>query len=431
MIKKFSRSLSDLIGAPYCRALSDAAKVCGISDDGWKLGNEKIRFITDEFLTRQEKLLSKIGHQVVGGLSETESGAPSAAFKKASALHAAPIGGIGFVRIGEDGRCYLAAKSEHYHASLGHGFPGFELLSLAARMGVSNATHNNSRGHITRLLEKRLIEIANGPRAGDEQPRPLERVINIQTGSLAVEAGVKIMLSRFYRQDSGVPQPPYSGRIPVFLVVGDFNGGKTANYHGTTTLTQGFRDLWPDFNDKLRLGEVYETIPVKINDFADFAQKVEKYDTGKYKIAGFLHEILLMNYGEILLDESYLQKAYALCHSRDIPILVDEVQTGVWVPDYFMYHRYNLKPDMVTLGKGFSGGRFSASKIIITAPMDTLGLFGALVTNGQEELSSLAYLITMEFAAENADHIKNIGTYNEERLVELKNRYPEIISTIE
>ena len=49
--------------------------------------------------------------------------------------------------------------------------------------------------------------------------------------------------------------------------------------------------------------------------------------------------------------------------------------------------------------------------------MDSLNQFGALVTNYQEELTSLAYLITMVFAEENEEHMEMIGEYYEKGLM--------------
>ena len=51
---------------------------------------------------------------------------------------------------------------------------------------------------------------------------------------------------------------------------------------------------------------------VNINNIADFKNKIEKYNTGKYKTAGFLHEIILMNYGAIQLDIEYLKECYII-----------------------------------------------------------------------------------------------------------------------
>jgi hypothetical protein len=63
--------------------------------------------------------------------------------------------------------------------------------------------------------------------------------------------------------------------------------------------------------------------------------------------------------------------------------------------------------------------------------MDTLNQFGALVTNGQEELASLAYLITMEFAQANAAHTQELGSYYDGELNKLGKRYTQWIDRIE
>ena len=60
----------------------------------------------------------------------------------------------------------------------------------------------------------------------------------------------------------------------------------------------------------------------------------------------------------------------------------------------------NLNGIRSAVGKGFPGGEYPASRILFNDRMDDhLPQFGALVTNGQEELASLAYLITMRWAA--------------------------------
>ena len=63
--------------------------------------------------------------------------------------------------------------------------------------------------------------------------------------------------------------------------------------------------------------------------------------------------------------------------------------------------------------------------------MDSLNQFGALVTNGQEELTSLAYLITMSFAERNGNHMEQIGDYYEYKLNLLAGKYDRLIESIE
>jgi hypothetical protein len=63
--------------------------------------------------------------------------------------------------------------------------------------------------------------------------------------------------------------------------------------------------------------------------------------------------------------------------------------------------------------------------------MDNLNLFGALVTNGQEELASLSYLVTMAFAEANREYTRKIGDYYENQVRELGRKYSDLIIDVE
>jgi acetylornithine/succinyldiaminopimelate/putrescine aminotransferase len=436
-------SLADLLGDEYIEAVCDArAFVEGTDPAALRaVAREKVEFFPPAFRRRMDELLGSVGGKVSAGLQNSASGAGTRAFREATRTALAPLTGFGFLRIGEDGRVYLAAKSEHYHSSLGHSFPGYALIEKARRLGIPNSTHNNTRGHITRRAEEELVRAANGlPRGhraaletvlASEEPRVLNRVINLETGSLAVEAALKMMLARFYRLDRSCPEPKYAGRTPVFLVLADNEGGRTANYHGTTLLTQTMRGLWPELLAGLERAGLFRVQPVAINDIRDFRARVEELDRGGSKVAGFFHELILMNYGGVRLDPAYVRQAHALCAERDIPTMVDEIQSCIWSPELFLFREYGLKPDFVSVGKGFPGGEYPASRILASAPYDNLNQFGALVTNGQEELASLAYLITIEFALANRDYTRAIGDYYERELKGLARRHERLVERIE
>lgn len=437
MLKNISRSLVDILGIEYMDAVvSVAVKLGGLDPDEAKhIANEKIDFFPDEYVQKMDELAKNTGEKLFAGFANSENGAPTNAFGKAAHSNMAPIGGLGCTRIGEDGKAYLIAKSEHYHASLGHSFPGYKLIDNARKLGILNATHNNTRGYITRLAERRIIAAANGldMRAdvddilSSKEPHVLNRVINLETGSLAVEAGIKMMLARFYKLDGSFDEPVHSGKIPVFLVMEDNKEGLAANYHGTTVVAQTLRGMWPEFYEKCVKNDLYRVVSVKKNDINDFKEKIEKYNTGKYKTAGFLHEIILMNYAGIKLTKEFLQEAHKLCNETDTFTLVDEIQSCMWYDGMFLFRLYDLHPDFAVIGKGFPGGEYPASKIITTAPADSLNQFGALVTNGQEELASLAYLITMEFSKANGKEIAEMGDKLEEGIRSLAAKYPDLL----
>ncbi len=443
MFKTVERSLEELLGRSYTQSLRDCmVRLFGADKkemDG--LLSEKVDFFPKGYKEGLDRELDSVGTQVVRAFLSDVGGAPTDSFRKAMHACMSPVGGKGFYRIGEDGKLYFIAKSEHYHASLGHNFPGYRLVQNAKRAGVMNATHNNTRGYITRLLERELVRIANGIQKEDAaglekvlastQPHVLNRVINLETGSLAVEAGLKMMLARFYRLDGSFGPPKYGGRTPVFFVMGDHAGGMSANYHGTTVLTQTMRGLWPELFEKAKQGGLYETVPVSINDIQDFKEKMVLYNRGGRKVAGFFHEIILMNYGAVTLTEDYIQEAYGICRQNDVPVLVDEIQSGIWYKELYLFRDYGLDPDFVVIGKGFSGGEYPASKILTTSEMDNLNQFGALVTNGQEELASLSYLVTMEFALGNAEATQAVGDYYSACVQNIADEYPGLIDRIE
>ena len=58
-------------------------------------------------------------------------------------------------------------------------------------------------------------------------------------------------------------------------------------------------------------------------------------------------------------------------------------------------------------------------------------LFGALVTNGQEEIASLANLITIRFAEENADYTREIGAQWQTALAEVAKRHSALVCDVE
>ena len=440
MLKNISRSLEDLLGAPYMKAVTETAVFLhGMSlAQAQRIASEKVEFFPDSCRDALCRMLPCIGKRVIGPLQDAHDGAATDAYKKAARNEAAPLGGLGCVRVGEDGRLYFAAKSEHYHLPLGHNFSGYKLIENAKKLGITNITHNNTRGFITRTAERQLVADVNGlPANGidaalkSREPGLLNRVINLQTGSVAVEAGIKIMLSRFYRQSKALSLPENTDLIPVFLVMADHENGMEANYHGTTITEQTLRGMWPELYKKMENSGAYRVVPVRINDIEDLKDKIELYNAAPYRTCGFLHEIVLMNYGGVRLDKEYLQQAYKLCGIHGTPVLVDEIQSCMWYDGMFLFRHYGLRPDFVIIGKGFPGGEYAASKIITTYEMDKLSQFDALVTNGQEELASLAYLITMEFVRENGKRLRENGEYFEGKMRELQARHQNKITKIE
>lgn len=439
------RSLTDILGQEYVEAVCAArAFLSGGTAAGLRVAAAtRIDFFPEALQLRLAGLLDRVGREVSDlPLRHTVAGAGSAAFCAATRTAAAPLSALGCYRIGEDGRLYLITKSEHYHTPLGHGFPGYGLLDQARALGIPNATHNNTRGSITRRLEEELIRTANGLAPNDaaglaavlarrDDPRVLNRVLNLETGSLAAEAALKMMLARFYRVQSGMSAPRYQGRKPVVLVIGNDDGGLQANYHGTTVLTQMMRGMWPEWQAALEASGAWKVVPIRPNRREDLDRAFADYEQGDFKIAGFFHEIIMMNYGGRRLTPEFLHHAEALCAQHDVPTVVDEIQTCMWSASLYLFREYGLKPAFVAVGKGFPGGEYPASRILFSSAMDVMPQFGALVTNGQEELASLAYLVTMEWAQANGTVTAALGACFEAQVKALAGEFPRTVAGVD
>ncbi len=254
-----------------------------------------------------------------------------------------PVSGLGWYRLAEDGRLYLTSKCEHYHAPVGHASsPATSCWNSPAPSACRNATHNNTRGHLTRLLEERLSEAAGGG----------YRVINLETGSLAMEAALKLLLARFYRVQEEAPAPVYAGRTPVFLVIGNDDGGLQANYHGTTVLTQTLRGMWPELTHNFEQSGLYLVrTAIRPNSLEDLDRAFAEYERPPYKIAGFFHEIVMMNYGGAPALEGVSHRApMNSAAQHDVPTVADEIQSCLWAPEPVSLPR--TRPAAVVRGGG-------------------------------------------------------------------------------
>ena len=61
--------------------------------------------------------------------------------------------------------------------------------------------------------------------------------------------------------------------------------------------------------------------------------------------------------GVLPLDKAFVQEVASFCQSRDILLLIDEVQTGVGrTGTLFCFQQYGVTPDVVTFAKGIAAG---------------------------------------------------------------------------
>lgn len=74
-------------------------------------------------------------------------------------------------------------------------------------------------------------------------------------------------------------------------------------------------------------------------------------------VCAVMMELIQGEGGVLPLDKAFVQEVASFCQSRDILLLIDEVQTGVGrTGTLFCFQQYGVTPDVVTFAKGIAAG---------------------------------------------------------------------------
>ena len=122
------------------------------------------------------------------------------------------------------------------------------------------------------------------------------------------------------------------------------------SFHGRTltTLAATGQDHFHKLFQPLTPGFIH----VKANDIAELTQAVENG-----KIAGIMLECVQGEGGVMPLTKEYIQAAERLAKEKDIPLIIDEVQTGNGrTGTLYAYMQFGITPDIVSTAKGLGGG---------------------------------------------------------------------------
>ncbi len=122
------------------------------------------------------------------------------------------------------------------------------------------------------------------------------------------------------------------------------------SFHGRTltTLAATGQDHFHQLFQPLTPGFLH----VKANDVAALQTAV-----AENKVAGILLECVQGEGGVVPLCEEFVKAAAQLCADNDIPLMIDEVQTGNGrTGALYAYMHYGVQPDIVSTAKGLGGG---------------------------------------------------------------------------
>jgi len=196
-------------------------------------------------------------------------------------------------------------------------------------------------------------------------------------------------------------------------------------YHGHTGLAVKAGD---DRFSKLFLSEDTqgEFVQVPFNDLNAMEDALKGRD-----VAAVILETIPATYGFPMPHEGYLPAVKKLCERYDALYIADEVQTGLMrTGEMWGCTRYGVKPDIMVIGKGITGGMYPISCALISERcggwLKEDG-FGHMSTTGGAELGCIVALKTLEIVQrpETRAMVRYIADYLRAGLDEIRAAYPD------
>lgn len=155
-----------------------------------------------------------------------------------------------------------------------------------------------------------------------------------------------------------------------------------------------------------------------------FFEKLEKISTERNDIGGLIIEPIMVDAGVIVFPKHYLQKIRGLCSENNVALIFDEVQLAFgWLGSIFASQYFGVTPDMLTMGKGISGG-YPLAGVLMKKEFDVLEYGEDELTYGGHPLACATALATLEVLLETdiLKQVKEKSKIIEKRLEETKEK---------
>jgi putrescine aminotransferase len=175
----------------------------------------------------------------------------------------------------------------------------------------------------------------------------------------------------------------HTGRTGVVSAIG--------GYHGHTGLAMATGD--PAYRDPFGPNPP-GFVQVPFDDLAALDRAVDG------TTAAVILEPIPATLGMPIPSAGYLAGVQAICHDRGACFIVDEVQTGLGrTGSMWCYQQEGVEPDLVTTGKGLSGGVYPITATLMTAELHAFfddNPFVHISTFGGAELGCVAALTVLD-----------------------------------
>ncbi len=236
----------------------------------------------------------------------------------------------------------------------------------------------------------------------------MDKVFFTNSGAEAVEGAIKAAVKYAYLKD---------GASDHEIIALDHS------FHGRTigalsvTGKAAYREAFKPFVADVKFA--------KMNDLDSVTKLVNN------KTCAIIMETVQGEGGIYPADPAFLEGVYALCKEKDILLILDEIQCGLYRTGYpYAWQKYDITPDIMTtakaLGNGIPVGAFLLNEKVAKASL-VAGDHGTTY-GGNPLAGATAYKVLELMESKHIqDNVRELTPYLEERLDALKDKYDCIV----
>jgi acetylornithine/succinyldiaminopimelate/putrescine aminotransferase len=277
--------------------------------------------------------------------------------------------------------------------NLGHRHPVvLESLRLALeQLDIGN--HHLVSEHRA-LLARRLSELA---------PGDLQYTVFGVGGGEAIDLAIKVARG-------------FTRRTKIISAVGGYHG------HTGLALAAGDRKWYAPFGPPAP-----GFVQVPFNDLPALADAIDE-DT-----AAVILETVPATYGILVPREAYLKEVETLCRANDVLFIADEIQAGLGrTGEFWAVEHFGVKPDILVIGKGLSGGVYPISATCFRSELETVFAADPFIhvsTFGGSEVGCHVALAVLEISSDPSflQHVCDIAAIFEKGFHDLREKHPRLL----
>lgn len=246
-----------------------------------------------------------------------------------------------------DGTAIIDAISSWWVITHRHRHPAIVEAVAAAANRLDQVIFAGFTHEPAERLARKLVSVA---------PRGLEHVFFSESGSAAVEIGVKMALG--FHRNMGA-----AGRSKIIVL--------EHGYHGDTigAMSLGARGTFTAAYEPLLFEVARIPFPAKINEQATL-DAFEAHCRGADAAALLIEPLVLGAGGMHMYEPHVLRELHRIAQAHGVLMIADEVMTG-WgrTGTLFACEQAGITPDILCTSKGLTGGMLPLAATLATAPI--------------------------------------------------------------